>query len=125
MDSQMGLRALFALRAQDAIDAVRGAVRGLVVVTNLHFSEQTYRQHVEASEQEYSREQHQRPELIHDIGVVQDLLQHKPEGNGTARHDAEHSNRAEKVERTRKVFEQEADGHQVKEYPEGPRNSVM
>src|ERR1700678_927217 len=63
--------------------------------------------------------------LGHDVGMVQYLLKNQPAGNSATGQNAEHAQGAEKVQRARKIFEQEADGDEVKEYPEGTRDAVM
>src|SRR6266853_50170 len=118
-------RALFALRPQDAVDGIRGALRGLVVMAHLHFSEQADGEHVQSRQQQDSREHHQRAVLRHDIGLVQELLQNQPAGDSAACHDAEHPNRTEEVQGAGKIFEQEADGDEIEEDAEGARDSIM
>src|SRR6202521_6067926 len=124
-DGLFGDGALFALRPQDAIDRVRGALRWLMIMAHLHFSEQADGEHVQTREQQDGGEHHQRAVLGHHICLVQELLQNEPAGNSAARHYAEHPNRAEEMQRAGKIFEQEADGDEVEEDAEGARDSVM
>src|ERR1700728_2945127 len=46
----LGDAVFFALRAEDAIDGIRSAAAGLVIVANLHFSEQANGQQIQATE---------------------------------------------------------------------------
>src|SRR5271169_642572 len=117
--------ALFALRSQDAIDRIRSALTGLVVMAHLHFSKQADGEHIQPRQQQHHRKHHQRAVLIHDVGVVQYLLPDQPDGNRAARKDAEHPHRAKEMQRSRKIFEQEADSNKIKEDAEGARDSVM
>ena len=73
-NSLFGDRVLFALRAQDAIDRVGRATRGLVIVPNLHFTEKSHSQHVEAGEEQNGSKDHQRAVLHEQIGLMEELF---------------------------------------------------
>lgn len=116
---------LFALGAEDAVDRVGRTARGLVVVANLHFSEEADGQHVESCEEKNGGEDHQRAVLDEEVGLVEELLLDQPSGDTESAEDAEHADSPEEVQRARQVAQQEADGDQVEEYAEGARDTVV
>ena len=59
---------LFALGAEDAVDRIWGAAGGFVVVAHLHFTQEAYRQHVQASQDQHSGKSSRGPWLA-IIGV--------------------------------------------------------
>ena len=61
----------------------------------------------------------------HHVRVPEEFFDEQPRGDAHSTKNSQHPDGAEKVERTSKIFQQEADGDQVKEYPEGTRDSVV
>jgi len=49
---------LFVLRAQNAVDGVRGAAAGFVIVTNLHLAEQADGKQIQSAEQQAESHHH-------------------------------------------------------------------
>ncbi len=94
-------------------------------MTDLHFSQEADGEHVEAGENQDSREHHQGAVLSHDIGRVEQLLQDQPTGNREAAEDAEHADGTEEMQRAREIFEKKADGDQVEKDAESAGDSVM
>ena len=115
----------FVLGAQDAVDGVRGAAAGFVVVADLHFAEQADGEQVQASEQQAERSHHQRAVRLHDRNVAEKLFHAKPGHDAAAAHDADHADRPEEVQRARQIAQQEANRQQIEEDAEGAGDSIV
>ena len=69
---------LFALGAQNAIHRIGRASRRLVIVPDLHLSQQSDRQHIQSGEEQHRREDHQRTVLHQQVRIVEDFLYPQP-----------------------------------------------
>src|SRR5215472_5936010 len=54
-----------------------------------------------------------------------ELLYPEPCHHAAACHDTHHAEATEEMQRPRKITQKEADGEEIKEYPEGPRDTVV
>jgi len=66
---------LFALGAQDAVNRVGRAVRGFMIMADLHFAEQADGQHVQSGEQKDCGENHHGAVLVHDGVMVDEFFE--------------------------------------------------
>ena len=106
---------LFALGAEDAVNRIRGAAGGFVIVTNLHFAQQTDCEH--DSIQPASRTAVKiisGPCLAIIVEVVQEFSTTSHECDLDSGHDAQHSHGTEEVQRTRQIAQQETNGERSK-----------
>src|ERR1700733_3795168 len=94
---------LFVLRTKNAIDGVRSAMTGLVVVADLHLAEEADGEQVQSAQQQAERQHHQRPVRSHYGNVAQELFSSQPGDEAGASEQTEQAEGAEKVQRTGKI----------------------
>src|ERR1700688_2783489 len=94
-------------------------------MTDLQFSEQANRQQIQPSQQQHGGEDHHGAVFHHYVRVAQKFLHKKPRGYADSAEDSHHPHGAEEVKRPAQILEQEANGDQVKKYPESTRDSVV
>src|SRR5215469_12509821 len=96
-----------------------------MVVAHLHLAEQTDSQEVEAGQQENRGEDDERAMLGHHVEVAKKFLHEQPQRNARPGDYAHHAHRPKEVQGTREITQQEADGNEIEEDPESPRNPVV
>src|SRR3954467_2755705 len=116
---------LFAVGAEDAIERIRGAARGFMIMADLQLAQQTNREQVQTCQQQHCREDHHWPVFHHYVRVTQKFFDEQPCRDTHAAEDSHHSHGAEKVQRTAQVLQQEADGDEIKKYAERARDAVV
>src|SRR5215472_17629819 len=61
----------------------------------------------------------------HVVLMSDELLDAQPRHHATTRHDAHHPEAAKEMQRARQITQEETNGEEIEEYPEGPRNPVV
>ena len=73
-----------ALGAEDAVHEIGSAAGGFVVVPHLHLAQQADGEHVQSGQQQNGGKDHERAVLGHDIGVIEELVDHQPAGDAAS-----------------------------------------
>ena len=68
----------FALGAEDAVDGVRRSPGGLVIVPDLHFTQQANSQHVQSRKEQNRSEDHEGTVLHQQMRIMEQLLEAQP-----------------------------------------------
>src|ERR1019366_7788743 len=112
-------------RTQHTIHRVRSALRRLVEVPDLQFTQQSERDESYARHDQNRTEHHHGSVLVHDVHVADELLNDHPERDQQSSDGTDRAKAAKKVQRPRHVLEQEPDGDQVEKHAEGAPDAVM
>src|SRR4051812_11890628 len=97
-----------------------------MMVSHMHFAEESDGKQLYAGDDEHRGEEHQRTVFLNYIPLRIEYFQDgQPQTDSTTTENAEHSNAAEEMQRPLQVLEQETDGNQVEEDADRPADAIV
>ena len=89
----------FVLRPKNAIHGIWCSTARLVIMANLHLSQQSNSKQIQATEQQPESSHHQRPMRGHDRNMAQEFFDSQPENDSSPSEDAHHAKAAKEMQR--------------------------